>query len=136
GGRPQHEHVEIVAPHVRAELNGAQSPVLADQPGDWLKVVRRLEPERCGIDGAAQFARGQGLMRVGERWYGLCSRVLWLLRNGFVALWRPLKEHSDALPVLFDLARTVCQGKPDGKKLKRESESRGSRKSGGNVTSR
>ena len=34
GRRAQHEHVEVVALDVGAELDGLQRPVLADQPGD------------------------------------------------------------------------------------------------------
>jgi len=44
-----------------AELNGLQSPLLADQPRNGQQFVRGLESERCRIDHAAQFSGLQGL---------------------------------------------------------------------------
>ena len=62
GRRPEHEHVEVVALDVDAELNGLQRPLLADQPRDGQQLVGGLEPQRCRIDHAAQFG---GLQRLG-----------------------------------------------------------------------
>ena len=69
--RAQHENVEVATLHVRAELDGAQRPLLADEAGDRLKVFRAGEAEAGRIDGPAQFRGGQRL-----RGFGRCRRGL------------------------------------------------------------
>ena len=61
GRRPQHEHIEVVAFDVDAELDGLQRAFLADQAGGRQQLVGGLEAQRgCGDD-AAKF---RGLERL------------------------------------------------------------------------
>ena len=53
-GGPEHEHVEVVALDVGAELDGLERTILADQAGDGVQLVGGLEAERGRIDHTPQ----------------------------------------------------------------------------------
>ena len=88
GRRAQHEHIEVVALDVGAELDGLQRPILADQPGDGLQLVRGLEAER---------SPGSTTRRSSEASSG-CGRAAtvvtcpWRRLRGSVMLLRRLKK--------------------------------------------